>query len=134
MFWLFKLIHSINVCSYILAGFFFEPTVFTDVKDNTFLSQEESFGPIMIVSKFEDGWVHVPLACIRTVIKFWVVSTPVLCIHNKFVMLWVNSFNNWQFKGKSNILNYNVFWVMGIIDSPVYQCWNSDTHSYISFA
>ena len=37
------------------AGFFFEPTVFTDVKDNTFLSQEESFGPIMIVSKFEDG-------------------------------------------------------------------------------
>lgn len=29
--------------------------MFTDVKDNTFLSQEESFGPIMIVSKFEDG-------------------------------------------------------------------------------
>lgn len=40
---------------HIFAGFFFEPTVFTDVKDNTFLSQEESFGPIMIVSKFEDG-------------------------------------------------------------------------------
>lgn len=39
-------------------GYFFEPTVFTDVQDNTFLSQEESFGPIMIISKFEDGDVE----------------------------------------------------------------------------
>ena len=46
-----------NLCIFLLtfAGYFFEPTVFTDVKDNTFLSLEESFGPIMIVSKFEDG-------------------------------------------------------------------------------
>ena len=37
------------------TGFFFEPTVFTDVQDGTFLASEESFGPIMIISKFEDG-------------------------------------------------------------------------------
>ncbi|CAH3028244.1 unnamed protein product [Porites evermanni] len=36
-------------------GFYFEPTVFTDVQDGTFLASEESFGPIMIISKFEDG-------------------------------------------------------------------------------
>lgn len=36
-------------------GFFFEPTVFTDVQDGTFLAMEESFGPIMIISKFENG-------------------------------------------------------------------------------
>ncbi|XP_072934494.1 cytosolic 10-formyltetrahydrofolate dehydrogenase [Epargyreus clarus] len=33
-------------------GFFFEPTIFTDVKDGTYLATEESFGPIMIISKF----------------------------------------------------------------------------------
>ena len=38
-----------------LTGFYFEPTVFTDVQDGTFLATEESFGPIMIISKFEDG-------------------------------------------------------------------------------
>ncbi|XP_036386610.1 cytosolic 10-formyltetrahydrofolate dehydrogenase [Megalops cyprinoides] len=36
-------------------GFFFEPTVFTDVEDSMFVAQEESFGPIMIISKFKDG-------------------------------------------------------------------------------
>lgn len=36
-------------------GFFFEPTVFTDVQDEMFIAQEESFGPIMIISKFPDG-------------------------------------------------------------------------------
>ncbi|XP_059505675.1 cytosolic 10-formyltetrahydrofolate dehydrogenase isoform X2 [Stegostoma tigrinum] len=36
-------------------GFFFEPTVFTDVQDNMFIAKEESFGPIMIISKFQDG-------------------------------------------------------------------------------
>ncbi|KAL0867641.1 hypothetical protein ABMA27_008396 [Loxostege sticticalis] len=34
------------------AGYFFAPTVFTDVKDDMFIAQEESFGPIMIISKF----------------------------------------------------------------------------------
>ncbi|KAL4655636.1 cytosolic 10-formyltetrahydrofolate dehydrogenase-like [Arapaima gigas] len=36
-------------------GFFFEPTVFTDVQDDMFIAQEESFGPVMIISKFKDG-------------------------------------------------------------------------------
>ncbi|KAJ8687582.1 hypothetical protein QAD02_023376, partial [Eretmocerus hayati] len=33
-------------------GYYFEPTIFTDVKDGGFLATEESFGPIMVVSKF----------------------------------------------------------------------------------
>ncbi|XP_019955399.2 mitochondrial 10-formyltetrahydrofolate dehydrogenase [Paralichthys olivaceus] len=36
-------------------GFFMEPTVFTDVEDHMFMAKEESFGPIMVVSKFKDG-------------------------------------------------------------------------------
>ncbi|KAH8334014.1 hypothetical protein KR059_005539, partial [Drosophila kikkawai] len=35
-----------------LKGYFFTPTVFTDVADDMFIAQEESFGPIMIISKF----------------------------------------------------------------------------------
>lgn len=36
-------------------GFFLEPTIFTDVTDEMFIAKEESFGPVMIISKFEDG-------------------------------------------------------------------------------
>nr|DBA18501.1 TPA: hypothetical protein GDO54_016739 [Pyxicephalus adspersus] len=36
-------------------GFFFEPTIFTDVSDEMFIAKEESFGPVMIISKFGDG-------------------------------------------------------------------------------
>uniref|UniRef100_A0A2K5PQ13 10-formyltetrahydrofolate dehydrogenase n=1 Tax=Cebus imitator TaxID=2715852 RepID=A0A2K5PQ13_CEBIM len=36
-------------------GFFMEPTVFTDVEDHMFLAKEESFGPIMVISKFQNG-------------------------------------------------------------------------------
>ncbi|XP_028302078.1 cytosolic 10-formyltetrahydrofolate dehydrogenase isoform X1 [Gouania willdenowi] len=36
-------------------GFFFEPTVFTDVQDHMYIAKEESFGPIMIISKFRSG-------------------------------------------------------------------------------
>ncbi|KAL1273048.1 hypothetical protein QQF64_028910 [Cirrhinus molitorella] len=36
-------------------GFFFEPTVFTDVQDHMFIAVEESFGPVMIISKFSNG-------------------------------------------------------------------------------
>uniref|UniRef100_A0A8C5MPW3 Cytosolic 10-formyltetrahydrofolate dehydrogenase n=1 Tax=Leptobrachium leishanense TaxID=445787 RepID=A0A8C5MPW3_9ANUR len=36
-------------------GFFMEPTVFTDVEDHMYLAEEESFGPIMVISKFKDG-------------------------------------------------------------------------------
>uniref|UniRef100_A0A8D3BPV1 10-formyltetrahydrofolate dehydrogenase n=1 Tax=Scophthalmus maximus TaxID=52904 RepID=A0A8D3BPV1_SCOMX len=37
------------------SGYFMEPTLFTDVEDHMFLAKEESFGPIMVVSKFPDG-------------------------------------------------------------------------------
>ena len=33
-------------------GLFFEPTILTDVEDNMYVAKEESFGPIMIISKF----------------------------------------------------------------------------------
>ncbi|XP_043820957.1 mitochondrial 10-formyltetrahydrofolate dehydrogenase isoform X2 [Dromiciops gliroides] len=36
-------------------GFFMEPTVFTDVEDHMYLAKEESFGPVMVISKFKDG-------------------------------------------------------------------------------
>lgn len=35
-----------------MKGFFFEPTIFTNVQDDMFIAKEESFGPIMIISKF----------------------------------------------------------------------------------
>lgn len=33
-----------------------EPTLFTDVEDHMFIAQEESFGPVMIISKFQNGY------------------------------------------------------------------------------
>lgn len=39
-------------------GLFFEPTVFTDVQDDMFIAEEESFGPVMVISKFKDGDVE----------------------------------------------------------------------------
>ncbi|XP_050412601.1 cytosolic 10-formyltetrahydrofolate dehydrogenase isoform X2 [Patella vulgata] len=36
-------------------GLFLEPTVFTDVEDHMMIAIEESFGPVMIISKFIDG-------------------------------------------------------------------------------
>ena len=39
----------------IFTGFFLEPTVFTDVEDEMFIAIEESFGPVMVISKFADG-------------------------------------------------------------------------------
>ncbi|XP_036375979.1 mitochondrial 10-formyltetrahydrofolate dehydrogenase [Megalops cyprinoides] len=43
-------------------GFFMEPTVFTDVEDHMFIAKEESFGPVMVVSKFKDGDIDGVLA------------------------------------------------------------------------
>uniref|UniRef100_A0A8C6VUR4 Aldehyde dehydrogenase 1 family member L2 n=1 Tax=Nothobranchius furzeri TaxID=105023 RepID=A0A8C6VUR4_NOTFU len=40
-------------------GFFMEPTVFTDVEDHMFIAKEESFGPVMVVSKFKTGSVSL---------------------------------------------------------------------------
>jgi len=34
-------------------GYFFEPAVFTNVVDSHWIAKEESFGPIMIISKFD---------------------------------------------------------------------------------
>lgn len=36
-------------------GLFFMPTIFTDVADDFYIAKEESFGPIMIISRFSDG-------------------------------------------------------------------------------
>lgn len=36
-------------------GYFFYPTIFTDVEDHMFCAKEESFGPIMLVSRFDNG-------------------------------------------------------------------------------
>uniref|UniRef100_A0A8C9T1F5 10-formyltetrahydrofolate dehydrogenase n=1 Tax=Scleropages formosus TaxID=113540 RepID=A0A8C9T1F5_SCLFO len=41
--------------NYLLLGFFMAPTVFTNVEDHMFIAKEESFGPVMVVSKFKDG-------------------------------------------------------------------------------
>uniref|UniRef100_A0A7N8WK88 10-formyltetrahydrofolate dehydrogenase n=1 Tax=Mastacembelus armatus TaxID=205130 RepID=A0A7N8WK88_9TELE len=38
-------------------GFFFQPTVFTDVQDHMYIAKDESFGPIMIISKFKGSEV-----------------------------------------------------------------------------
>nr|XP_020660065.1 mitochondrial 10-formyltetrahydrofolate dehydrogenase [Pogona vitticeps] len=36
-------------------GFFMEPTIITDVEDHMYIAREESFGPVMVISKFKDG-------------------------------------------------------------------------------
>lgn len=38
-----------------MPGLFLVPTVFTDVEDHMMIAQEESFGPIMIISKFRES-------------------------------------------------------------------------------
>lgn len=45
------------------SGFFLYPTIFTDVTDEMFIAKEESFGPIMIVSRFTDGDINGVLRC-----------------------------------------------------------------------
>lgn len=42
-------------------GYFFHPTIFTEVTDDMFLAKEESFGPIMIISKFSSKYVILNL-------------------------------------------------------------------------
>lgn len=37
-------------------GFFMEPTIIADVEDHMMAAQEESFGPVMIISPFETGY------------------------------------------------------------------------------
>ena len=47
--------------------------MFTDVTDDMFIAKEESFGPVMIISKFRDKYVFAkmftfldPLSCAQT--------------------------------------------------------------------
>ena len=53
-----SLLKCVCVCIIInplMVGFFMEPTIFTEVEDEMFVAKEESFGPVMIISVFEDG-------------------------------------------------------------------------------
>lgn len=50
-----KLVYGGTQVKELIPGLFFTPTIFTDVEDHMFIAQEESFGPIMIISKFNDG-------------------------------------------------------------------------------
>ena len=43
--------------NYMQSGLYMEPTVITDVYDNMWVAHEESFGPIMVISRFKDGLV-----------------------------------------------------------------------------
>lgn len=52
-----KITLNVDVSSIFQIGFFMEPTVFTDVEDHMYLAKEESFGPIMVISKFPNGYV-----------------------------------------------------------------------------
>uniref|UniRef100_A0A8C5GHD4 10-formyltetrahydrofolate dehydrogenase n=1 Tax=Gouania willdenowi TaxID=441366 RepID=A0A8C5GHD4_GOUWI len=52
---LHKTPHVSDICDAFSSGFFMEPTVFTNVEDHMFIAKEESFGPVMVVSKFPDG-------------------------------------------------------------------------------
>ncbi|XP_033337383.1 cytosolic 10-formyltetrahydrofolate dehydrogenase isoform X2 [Megalopta genalis] len=36
-------------------GWYLEPTIFTDVKDDMYIAKEESFGPVMVISKFSSN-------------------------------------------------------------------------------
>ncbi|XP_046839879.1 cytosolic 10-formyltetrahydrofolate dehydrogenase-like [Xenia sp. Carnegie-2017] len=36
-------------------GWYMQPAIFTNVQDGTFIAKEESFGPIMVISKFPNG-------------------------------------------------------------------------------
>lgn len=42
-------------CQVNRPGLFFTPTIFINVSDDMYIAKEESFGPIMIISKFAPG-------------------------------------------------------------------------------
>ena len=71
-----------------MPGLYFMPTVLADVEDSMWVAKEESFGPIMVVSKFAKGdtkevsfivcdihkrsgrsFLHHPTGTIRTIRK-----------------------------------------------------------------
>lgn len=48
-----------------------EPTLFTDVEDHMFIAQEESFGPVMIISKFQNGYDYCYSLHLISLDAFW---------------------------------------------------------------
>ena len=52
-----------------------EPTIFTDVDDGMFVAKEESFGPVMIISVFEDGSVTMVIDGVHTPPAYGIYST-----------------------------------------------------------
>ena len=40
---------------FVSSGYFMEPAVFTGAEDHMFIAREESFGPVMVISVFENG-------------------------------------------------------------------------------
>ena len=56
-------------------GLFMEPTIFCDVEDDMFLAKEESFGPIMCISKV--------IIIINTTIFIFIINIPIMC-NSKF--------------------------------------------------
>lgn len=49
------LLNAYHQSNNLIAGWYMEPAVFTNVQDGTFIAKEESFGPIMVISKFSNG-------------------------------------------------------------------------------
>jgi len=47
--------HVLTLHRWSCSGLFLYPTIFTDVTDDMFIAAEESFGPVMIISRFDDG-------------------------------------------------------------------------------
>lgn len=49
-----KVFHDVNkvLPVALFIGLYMEPTVFTDVTDDMMMAKEESFGPIMIITRF----------------------------------------------------------------------------------
>lgn len=40
-------------------GYFLEPTIFSNIEDAMFIAKEESFGPIMVISRFSNGYNYL---------------------------------------------------------------------------
>ena len=55
-------VHESVLCRVVLvsamllsSGYFMEPAVFTGAEDHMMIAREESFGPVMVISVFENG-------------------------------------------------------------------------------
>ena len=65
-----------------VTGLFMMPTVFTDVADDNFIAKEESFGPIMVISKFSKrSVVYDVLKNESCVIELYYFQFSIISIH-----------------------------------------------------